>query len=82
MSGTGDPDARDRREALGERRVAAARHAHVAVDDHARDPGDVTARDRAEGVRRQRGGRSIADDEIRGRANGDGSRPALEPEDP
>src|SRR2546428_6289707 len=79
--------ARDRpapecREALGERRVTAPPHSHLAVDDDARDAGYVTARDRTESVRRQRGGRSIADDEVRGRADGDGSRPALEPEDP
>src|SRR6058998_1530909 len=79
--------ARDRhapecREALGERRVTAPPHSHLAVDDDARDAGYVTARDRTESVRCQRGGRSVADDEIRGRADGDGSRPALEPEDP
>src|SRR2546428_1303815 len=77
-----DRHAGERREALGERRVTAPPHSHLAVDDDARDAGYVTARDRTESVRRQRGGRSIADDEIRGRADGDGSRPALEAEDP
>src|SRR2546426_4375919 len=77
-----DQHASDRRKALGERRVTAPPHSHLAVDDDARDAGYVTARDRTESVRRQRGGRSIADDEIRGRADGDGSRPALEAEDP
>src|SRR3989442_12444826 len=77
-----DQHACDRRKALGERRVTAPPHSHLAVDDDARDAGYVTARDRTESVRCQRGGRSVADDEIRGRADGDGSRPALEPEDP
>src|SRR5947199_1475922 len=77
-----DRNAPECREGLGERRVTAPPHSHLAVDDDARDAGYVTARDRTQSVRCQRGGRSVADDEIRGRADGDGSRPALEPEDP
>src|SRR5213595_812692 len=52
VSGAGDGGARDAREALGERRVAAPADSDLAVDHHARDPGDVAAGDRVEGALR------------------------------
>src|SRR5262245_26714074 len=43
VAGAGDRDALEGREALGHRRVAAAADPHLAVDDDARDAGDVAA---------------------------------------
>src|SRR2546428_12849542 len=72
----------DRREALGERRVTAPPHSHLAVDDDASDAGNVTARDRAEGVLRQRGDPSIFDCENLGGPDRNGFRPPLLPQVP
>src|SRR5207302_1768100 len=54
----------NRRQALGQRCVAAPGHAHLAVDDHSGDAGNVTARDRAQRVGRERRRGRVADDEV------------------